>query len=167
MADLSAGTLKLSAYWGAANAAAAQRLSTADFVQYIQDAAAAEGQTIAGANAIDYGRLRSAAVTNRNAAEALNAAPSPGTIDFTMMGSELFARDQASFNAAPMFIVRFEHNVLVNGEPVTVMRSDVFRGLLPPTKDALMQQLNMDAQLLGDEYNQTHVSIGSISINMA
>jgi hypothetical protein len=167
MAEFTPGAMKLVTYWGGIQQAATGREGVAGAWARVNALAAADQMTIKGGSIFDMNTLYSRAVANRNAMESLAAAPSPGTIDFTMMGSELYARSQAEFNAAPLYIVRFEHNVLENGEPETLWRTDTFRGYLPPTKDALMEQLDADAQLLGDEYNQSHVSIGSISVNVA
>jgi hypothetical protein len=167
MPSFTPGASKLLAFWGDIQSAVNTRASTADLWQAVRDAATAQGFDLGGANAIDMGQLRSIAVANRVAMENLAKAGSPGTLDSTMFGAELYARDQASFNAAPLYLVRFEHNVLENGEPATLWRTDTFRGFLPPTKDDLMEQLNIDAQNLGDEYNQSHVSIGAVSINVA
>ena len=167
MADLSPGATKLLAYWGNIQSAVAARASTADLWNTVRTAAAAEGYDIAPANAIDMGTLRSLAVSNRNAMEALAAAPATAAFDYTMLGTELYARSPAEQALAPLYLVRFEHNVTEDGEPATVWRTDTFRGMLPPTKDELQAQLDADAQLLAEEYTQSHVSIGAISISVA
>lgn len=167
MMEMTAGAVKLVTYWGGIQAAATGREGVAGAWARVTALAAADNFSVKGGTIFDMNTLYSRAVQNRNAAEALNAAAAPGTIDYSMMGAELYARPLAERNLDPLYLVRFEHNVLSNGEPDTIWRTDVFRGLLPPTKDQLMEQLNSDAELLSDEYNQSHVSIGSISVNVA
>lgn len=165
--EMSAGQIKLVTYWGGIQAAVTGREGVAGAWARVNALAAADNFTVKGGTIFDMNTLYSRAVQNRNAMEQLAAAPAPGTIDYTMMGAELYARPLQERNLDPLYLVRFEHNVLSNGEPDTIWRTDVFRGLLPPTKDQLMEQLNSDAELLSDEYNQSHVSIGSISVNVA
>jgi hypothetical protein len=167
MMEMTAGAVKLVTYWGGIQAAATGREGVAGAWARVNALAAADAYTVKGGTIFDMNTLYSRAVANRNAAESLAAAPSPGTIDYTMMGSELYARPIAEQNLSPLYLVRFEHNVLENGEPAMLWRTDVFRGLLPPTKDQLIEQLDSDAQLLGEEYGQSHVSIGAVSVNVA
>ncbi len=166
MADLSAGAQKLLAYWGNIQSAVASRASTAELWSTVQAAAAADNYSIAGATAIDMGQLRALAAGNRNAMEAFGRAGQDATITDTMLGSELYARFSTAANPEPQYFVRFEHLITENGQQTTVWRTDVFRGLLPPTKGQLLEQLNADAQGLADEYNQAHIGIGSVSIGM-
>jgi hypothetical protein len=165
MPDFTPGATKLLAYWGNIQSSVGARASTASLWQDVRDAAAADNYNIAPANAIDMGQLRSIAVGNRTAMERLAALGSPGTITAEHIGTELFARSLAEQALAPIHLVRFEHNVMVDGELQTVWRTDRFEGDLPLTKDDLILQLNADAAALADEYSQTHVGIGAMSIS--
>jgi hypothetical protein len=167
MADFTPGQIKLLNYWGEINASVEQEMTTAQVWGYVKDAAAAEGFDLAGANAIDMGKLRSLAAANRNASRAFMAAPANTELGAVYFGRELYAPAAHEINLEPVYLVRFEQGVLENGMPARVWRTDSFRGLLPPTKDELMQRLESDAQLIGDEYNQTHVSIGDVRISIA
>lgn len=166
MPDLSAGAIKLLPVLGAIQEGAAAHDTTADLWARVSTAAAAQGFDISGANAIDLGQLRSWAATNAYAAEALNSAGATQTIDASMIGSELYTSAGTIEGQQALYNVRFLQTVVENGVELDLWRTSQIRGLLPPTKDQLQQLMDSDAQQLADEYNQTHVGIGSITVSV-
>lgn len=167
MADLSPGAQRLLAFLPDIQSAVGEHATTQQFWQAIQDAAASSGFDISGVNAIDAGQLRSFAVANRNAMEAFNRAATDASLNAGFIGSELYQQPGNVPDSQRLFMVRFAHTVIEDGVELDVWRTDQIRGYLPPTKDQLMSLLDSDAQLLADEYNQTHVGIGSVSISAA
>ena|ERR1700733_11461026 len=166
MAEFTPGQTKLLNYWGIIQKSVADRVSTSDLWSAVTSAAAAEGYSLSPANAMDMNSLRSLAAGNRNASEEFMAAPDNAALGASFYGFELYAPAPHQLNVETTYLVRFEQNVLENGMPATVWRTDTFRGVLPATKDELMQQLNSDAEQIGEDYNQTHVSIGSVAITV-
>jgi len=164
MADLRPGAAKLLPLLGDIQAGAAAHDTTAALWQRVQDAAASQGYDISGANALDLGQLRSWAASNAYAAEALARAGASTSLDASMIGRELYTTPGTIEGQAQLYNVRFEHTVIENGVEIDIWRTSQFTGLLPPTKDQLQQIIESDAQQLADEYNQTHVSVGSITI---
>jgi hypothetical protein len=164
--DLTPGATKLLAYWGNIQSAVAARASTAELWATVRDAAAADNFDISPANAVDMGQLRSLAAGNRNASAAFNAASENQSLDSSMIGSELYTPNESNPAAERLYLVRFQQTVLEDEAETTIWRTDMFRGLLPPTKSDLMAQLDNDAQNLADEYNQTHIGIGDVAISL-
>jgi cytosine/adenosine deaminase-related metal-dependent hydrolase len=143
------------------------RASTSDLWQAVRDAAASQGFELTGVNAVDMGQLRAFAVANRNAAEAFNSAVAGTSLDAGMMGQELYYTASNRPDSLALYNVRFMHTVIEDGVEIDLQRTDQIRGILPATKDQLMQMLDSDAQILADEYNQSHVSIGDVTISLA
>lgn len=164
MADLRPGAAKLLPLLGDIQAGAAAHDTTAALWQRVQDAAASQGYDISGASALDLGQLRSWAASNVYAQEALAKAGASTSLDASMIGRELYTTPGTIEGRQQLYNVRFLHTVIENGVEINIWRTSQFTGLLPPTKDQLEQLMDSDAQQLADEYNQAHVSIGSISI---
>lgn len=165
MPELGPGGGKLLGYWGVIQQSVAQRLSTAELWQSVREAAAADGYDISGAGAIDMGTLRSLAASQREA-DAMLARASPDVgLQASMIGTDLagFLRPNAS--ASPQWLVRFQHNTIEDGQDVQHWRTSLFTGALPPTKADLLAQLDADGELLSQDYNSDHISIGDVAIS--
>jgi len=163
--DFTTGQRKLLAYWGTIQSAVSQRVSTADLWAAVRDAADAEGVSLKGSTAIDMGRLRSIAGSMRNAQEQLQQGRPDQVITGSMIATDLSARPLQDQLLAPSWIVRFEHDVTVNGELQTLWRSSVFESSLPPTIGDLRSSVEADAVALADDYDVTHVGVGRMQIS--
>jgi hypothetical protein len=108
--------------------------------------------------------LRSLAAANRNASDVLQRASPGQALTGLMIGSELSTRSAVEQSMIPMWIVRFQHNIISGGVAGAEWRTSQFQGLLPPTKAELQATLEQDGQAYADDYDQEHVSIGDIAI---
>lgn len=163
--DFTPGQQLLLAYWGNIQSAVSQRASTQDLWSAVRDAAATEGVQLKGVSAIDMNLLRSIAAEQQRSMQTLASAPLSQAIDPSMIARDVSARDQAAQNLAPAWLVRFEHQVLVEGETVTQWRTSTFEGFLPATKADLLDQVGNDAIAMADDYGTTHVGVGAVQIS--
>lgn len=166
MADLRPGAIKLLPLLGAIQEGSAAHETTAQLWDRIHTEATAQGMDISGAGATDLGQLRAWASSNVYAAEAIAKSSGSRSIDASMIGAELYAGAGVIEGRQQLYNIRFEHTVIENGVEISLWRTSQITGLLPPTIDDLEAIMEGDAQQLADEYNQTHVSIGSISIRV-
>ena len=162
--DLTSGQKQLLAYWGIIQAAVSQRASTAALWEAVRSDALAQGVTIQGVSAIDMGRLRSIVADQRNAMEAFGLLRPNEAITQSQIGTDISARDLAAQALAPTWLVRFEHDVVVEGELQTLWRTSTFEGSLPATAGSLRSAVEADAQALADDYDVTHAGVGRIQI---
>ena len=163
--DYTPGQLKLLAYWGTIQSAVTQRSSTAELWASVRGAAQIDGVTLSGVSATDMNSLRATAAGMRNAATNLASARPNQGIDATMIAQDISARPLGAQNAAPAWLVRFEHDITVGGVLQTVWRTSTFEGVLPPTKNDLLNQVTNDALAMADDYGVTHVGVGSMQIS--
>lgn len=163
--DFTPGQLQLLAYWGTIQQAVSERASTADLWSAVRNVAAAEGVSFIGVTATDMSALRGIAAGQRNARETLAAARPDQAIEPTMIASDLSARGQAEQNLAPSWLVRFEHDITVNGQLQTVWRTSTIDGFLPATKSDLLASVTQDAVGMADDYGVTHIGVGQMQIS--
>lgn len=153
------------ALWGAIEGAVAQHASTADVWSAIKAAHQAEGGTGPRITVREVNILRGQAAAIRNASVALNAAnPAHGFDGGQLTSTAPWARPQAERNALPMFQVRFQHTVQVNGQTQTEWRTVFHQGALPPTVGDLLANTEQRAQQMAAEYGTVHGSISGISV---
>ena len=162
--DLTPGQKKLLPWWGPIVGAVSERVQTAELWQRVRDAAAAEGVELRGVSAIDMGGMRSIAASQQRSMDAVGRLGMDQAITAEVIGRDISSRDLGAQSLAPSWIVRFEHDVTREGELFTLWRSSVFEGSLPPTKRDLLDVIEGDAQALADDYNETHLGVGRISI---
>lgn len=158
------GQRKLLAFWGSIQSSVTQRASTSELWNAVRAKAAAEGVELSGVRATDMNALRSIAADQRVKGDRLTAAPKSRAIDASMIGRDLSSRSVGDQLVAPRWIARFEHTIEVGGETQTLWRASVFESALPTTVGELGDQLEQDAQAMADDYDQTHVGVGRISL---
>lgn len=163
--DFTEGQRRLLAYWGNIQAAVAERVSTAELWSRVRAAAEQEGVSLHGVGAIDMGRLRSIAAAQRGAMAALGGARRDQAITGAMIASDLSARPLQDQLLAPSWIVRFEHDIVVEGELRTVWRSSVVDGGLPATVQDLYDRVSEDAEAMAEDYDVSHAGVGRIQIS--
>ena len=170
--QLTPGQQALLPYWGNIQSAVSQRAGTAELWDAVRQAAAAEGVVLRGVSATDMSGLRGLAATQRNASANLLRAGPGEVITGLMISQDLSSRDLVAQALAPSWIVRFEQDLNVSGELLTVWRSSVFEGSLPLTINDLRNTLDTDAeQLLAassggvDATTATHLGVGQIQIS--
>lgn len=162
--DLTPGQIKALVYWGVIESAVTKRASTADLWDAIREAAAAAGRPSVGVSASDISRLRGIAASQRNTAENLDRARPGDVITSSMIAQDIAARPLQDQILAPSWIVRFEHDVTIDGQLQTFWRSSVIDGSLPPTKGQLRSQIEADASAMADDYGVTHIGVGRMQI---
>lgn len=163
--DFTKGQLTLLAYWGTIQASVAQRQSTAQLWDAVRSAAEIDGKPLSGVGAVDMNVLRSIAAEQRTALDNLNGARLDQAIDPTMIARDVSSRPLGEQNAAPSWLVRFEHDVIIDGQLTTLWRTSTFDGFLPATKANLLATVTSDAEALADDYGVTHAGVGRMFIS--
>lgn len=151
-------------FWGTIEGAARDRATTADLWSRLQDHADSLGLSGPGLTLADVNALRGRASEFINAERSLTRASDDYGIDASMIANAPWQRGIAERNALPMYQVRFEHQVIIDGVPQTKFRSVMFRGQLPATVGDLEDQIEGDAQEMADNYEEEHGGIGAISV---
>jgi hypothetical protein len=162
--DFTPGQRKLLLYWGNIQQSVTARASTADLWAAVRSAAAAEGTPLSGVRIQDMNGLRSIAASMARSQRDLAALRPDSVITGAMIGRDLSSRPLTDQALAPRYLVRFEHDVLVDGQLQTVWRSSFFDGALPSTKGDLLNALEQDAVAMADDYGTTHVGVGRFQI---
>lgn len=170
--ELTPGQKLLLAYWGPIQSAVSERVSTADLWTRVRDSAASEGVVLRGVSALDMNRLRSIAASQRESMRTFQSSRVDQAITGRMIATDISARPLQDQALAPSWIVRFEQDLVVEGELQTVWRSDTFDGSLPATVGDLRAQLEVDAEqlLLGSSGGigpdvAVHAGIGRVQIS--
>ncbi len=170
--DLTPGQKALLPFWGSIQSAVTQRVGTAELWDAVRQAASAEGVILRGVSATDMSGLRGLAAGQRNAGDNLARAGPGDVITGQMIGQDLSSRALADQALAPSWIVRFEQDLNISGELVTVWRSSVFDGSLPVTLSDLRNTLDADAEEMLTSYAggieaapAVHIGIGRIQIS--
>lgn len=163
--DLTPGQKKLLPYWGNIQQAVSLRASTADLWTAVRDAATREGVALTGVSAADMSVLRGLAGGQRNALETFGQSRTDAAITARMIATDISARPVQDQLLAPRWIVRFQHDVTVDGELQTFWRSSIFEGSLPATTGDLRSAVESDAVALADDYGTTHAGVGAIQIS--
>lgn len=160
--DLTPGMRALLPWWGTINAAVSQRLSTSDFYLYLRNAAAEQGLPLQGFSATDVSRLRGLAASQRTAGERFGRLRDDQTIGAESIASDISSRPEGAMAAAPQWLVRYQANILHDGEEQTMWVTNLFTGVLPPTKGDLRQQLHRDATRVIEDRNTTTLPVGAV-----
>ena len=151
-------------WYGTVEAAARDRATTADLWSRLRDHAESLGLSGPGLTIGQVNQLRGLASGVINAERNLGRAQPEYGIDSGMIAGAPWARDLAERDALPMFQVRFEHQVIVDGVPQSEWRTVMYRGQLPSSVGALQEDIEGDAQEMADNYGQEHVGVGTITI---
>lgn len=140
-------------YWGTARGAVAQRVSTADFYQALNDAATTFGLESHGLTFQEVNQLRSAAAGVRNAAERFDRAPDTNAIDARMIGVVPYARSLDARNDQPIYQVGVNlHTTDLDGNTDTRFVYVRFTGQMNLTKGDLLQLVQQDAEQMALDY---------------
>lgn len=151
-------------YWGVVENAARNGLGTAEVWTAIREHASTLGRQTPGITAQDVSRLRGEAGGIIRAERTLGAARPDQSIGADMIAQPFFGRSLDVQNTLPIYQVRFQHELDVNGERQTLWRTVTFRGSRPPTVGQLADAVEQDAAELAESYGQTHLGIGSMQL---
>ena len=158
------GQQKLLLYWGEIVSSVFQRASTAEVWDVVRNAATREGVDLSGVRLTDMNALRSIATRQRNSQSVLNSAR-PGTLlDASMIGTDVSARPADVQLMSQKYVLRFQHDVTIDGQLQTFWRSSTIDGSPGVTVDDLRQRAEQDAEALADDYGVTHVGIGLMQL---
>lgn len=163
--DLTEGARRLLAYWGEIQNAVTRRAGTAEIWADVHNAATREGVALTGISASDMSTLRGIAAGMRNSMESFSRLGQSEVITPAVMASDVSARSLGDQSLAPRWIVRFEHDVIVNGQLQTLWRSSVFDASLPATAGELRTAIEGDAVALANDYDITHAGVGRLQIS--
>lgn len=164
MAETS-GLRRLSQFFGTILAGAAGGLTTQQLWSTVQGVASEQlGQGLSGVSIMDMNVLRGLAGAQLNAAQQFARASPVQAITPQMWANEIDQRSWAERQAAPQWIVRFEHTFTgESGMEETAWRTTVW-DQLPETKAALLDTLESDAEGLSDSYGVASLGVGSVMI---
>lgn len=162
--DLTPGMKKLAPWFGVIQGGTWQGLSTEELWDRLRDAVAFDKLPLPEVSATDVSRLRGIAASQREAMNEFRRATAETTIAASMIAQDISSRPLTEQALTPRFMVRFEWQSTEGGELLTEWKTSVWTGVLPPTKDSLLEQIGRDAERLGDDYDREHVGIGDILI---
>lgn len=159
--DFTPGMSKLLGVWGAFNAAVRDRVTTADLYSRLRDAFEMEGASFSGISAADVSRLRGISAQQRDAMERFGALGADRGIGPELIARDISSRSLDAMAAAPQWLVRYQAQLVHEGKAMTSWVTNVFTGVLPRTKAALMDQLERDAQRVIEDRNTTTLPNGA------
>ena len=169
--DLTPGQKSLLPWWGNIQQAVATRATTAQLWDAVRTSAASEGVVLRGVSGADMSVLRGVAASQRNAMEAFGRLRPNEAITGDLFGRDISSRDLGAQALAPAWLVRFEHDVTVDGELRTFWRTSTFEGALPATAGSLRSAVETDAEQMAlsgsgglTAESVTHVGVGQIQI---
>ena len=164
MPELSPDARGAMRYWSVIESAARLRATTADLWAAINDAAAEQGLSSPGVTLRGVNELRSYAAQQQNAADRLARSDRGAPMEDRLIGPAPWAREGAEYASVDRWQITYLHTTLDNGEERSDWRTSMFTGTLPDTVGELMDQLDVDAETLADEYELQHVGVGSITV---
>lgn len=164
-ADWSPSQRKLLGLWGPISSVVMQHADTATLWQTIRDAADRFGVSDLRPTIMDVNAIRSLAVSNRAAADALTRALPEYGLTGAHIGQTPLARDLADQARSPEFVVRYPHLYTVEGRDETHWMSSIITGTLQGfTKQSLLDLVNADAETWSSDYGVQHVGVGDVEI---
>jgi hypothetical protein len=102
------------------------------------------------------------------AMENLAKASGSATIDSSMIAKDIDSLPVGVDTPFASYRIKFQHIMESDGETITQWRTNYISGMLPSTKDDLLQQLESDALDLteqgGTDEGNVSVGIGDVSI---
>lgn len=159
------GQVNAGIYYNEIQAAVGQRVQTQTLFEALTAAHYEATGELGSFNFAQVTQLRSLAARSRNASEAFMAAANTEAIGPQHVGAIPNAAVPALTGGPQRILVRYEQNIMsADGSISTVWRTNEFRAGLPPTKQSLLNRLNRDAATLSEEYEETHLGIGQVSI---
>ena len=158
------GQQKLLLYWGNIVNSVFERASTADLWANVRFVAQREGVDLSRVRMTDMNVLRSIAARQRTSQENLNAARPGSVITASMISTDLSSRSPQAQQLAPKSVVRFQHDITVDGQLQTIWRSSTIDGPVPTTVDDLRARVEQDAEAMADDYGVTHIGIGLMQL---
>lgn len=152
------------AYWPAIERAGMQGMTTAALWAEIRNAAAEYGFEKPGISLMQVNQLRAAATAiGRAAAGLAKAADDDNPLSF--VGVPPYAAPLATRDTAPMYLVRFEQTIEVDGEQQTAWRSIRVTGSqMPATVADFGTFMDQETEAMADTYNGSSVGYSSVSI---
>lgn len=159
--------LSLSALWGDIQRGVNEHIGTAELWQMARDAATARGFDGVSGGIAEMNRLRGTAGAIREAALRFAKMGTNELITPSVFAPDINAQSIAGRSLTPVFRVRFEHTVTTStGEQVTTHRTVSFPFQLPPTKAALLEELNLNAAAMAEQYGEINNGVDGIEITI-
>lgn len=160
MANLTPEERRATQYWGPIESVTLHGGSTEDLWAAINAHAEALGYPSPQISATAVNRLRTIAVSNREAMARLAELGPDDLITGNQIGLAPWARGLDRMNAVPMWQVQFEHLVERDGVPQSVYRTTMFQGAVPRSRAELEAAIEEDAMEMASRYKEEHVGIG-------
>lgn len=152
-------------YWGIIQSAAAQRMTTAALWQQISAFEQAQGITRPAGLFQAVSQMRSLAVSQRVAGQAFATAAESEALTSAMISQDINSRPLGDQALSPLYVVRFEANLLTNEGSSTQWLSVMFQGTLPATKGDLLGAVTDAGIDLGTGYGSVFTGLtGRVSI---
>lgn len=158
--------------WGSIQRGVEARETTADLWARIRDELGLPDTGPTGIARATFNQLRHDAALGRNAQAAymrdLERSTARGmdlSLDARHIAQAPWSRTQAEQNTVPIHQVNFEMTMVdENGNEDSGWFTTVFRGDLPPTVQALADQVSFDAEMMAGRYGKSLVATGAIRI---
>lgn len=164
MAEGDRPTAKATAFWGPIQGAARERASTAEIWQAIRDYAASSGTALPSNMFAEVNRMRSLATGLRVSSERLARAKDSDAITSSMIGRQVYGRNDIERSLAPAYHVRFELTTHTADGPSTGWYTLEYGGSLPSTVGQLMAEVGYYAEGLADSYGTAFGGLGDIEV---
>lgn len=159
--------LSLAALWGEIQRGVAERRSTAELWQIANEAAQARGFTGLTGGIQAMNSLRATASAIRDAAARFAAASPTALLTTDYIAPDINAQSILGRSLTPVYRVRFLHTVqTVGGEQVGAHRTVSFPFQLPLTKQALIEELALNALSLAETYGEESIGVDEIQITV-
>jgi hypothetical protein len=152
---------RLLGVWGPFNQAVRDRVPTHELYDRLRDAFENEGARFTGISATDVSRLRGVAAAQRNAIERYSQLTTDQLIRAEHTAMDISSRSYDAHSAAPQWLVRYQANIVHEGESSTVWVTNVFTGILPRTRGEMDDQLSRDAARVIEDRNTTTLPSGA------
>lgn len=159
--------LSLAALWGDIQRGVNERVTTSELWRMAKDAATARGFEGVSGGIEEMNRLRGTASAIREAALRFSKLGPNELITPSVFAPDINAQSIAGRSLTPVFRVRFTHTVTTaTGETVTAHRTSSFPFQLPPTKAALLEELNLNAAAMAEQYGEINEGVDEIEITV-
>lgn len=150
-------------YWNEIQASVSQRASTAEVWTAIREAAAREGLDSPGISLQAVNELRSYGAQIRNAGERLMGEPAQNGLTGSHIAEAPWSRPMDERAASPMLQVRFELQMIRDGQLVSEWKTLVHSGRTPTTIADLQRIIERAGMSLAASYDSDYAGYGDIS----
>lgn len=164
MTEPNFGGTRASVFWGTAQRAAAEHMTTAQYWDALREHSESLGLDAPEISAVQASQLRGQAGAWQRSRESLQASALGTAITGDMIHTAPYSRDLAARNTFGSWQVQFAHSFNGPEGESSEYRTVLFSGQLPYTVQELYDLVEQDAMLMANDYDVEHVGISDLSI---